>query len=65
MSMWKNRGSITLTALMAMLIFSLYGIALYGRSVSIYSLQEKQIKQIQEIYSGDIPRAHEIADALK
>ena len=65
MSMWKNRGSITLTALMAMLIFSLYGIALYGRSVSIYSLQEKQIKQIQEIYSGDVTRAHEIADALK
>ena len=63
--MWKNRGSITLTALMAMLIFSLYGIALYARSVSIYSLQEKQIKQIQETYSGDIPRAHEIANSLK
>ena len=63
--MFKNRGSITLTALMAMLVFSLYGIALYARSVSIYNLQEKQIEQIQETYSGDISRAHEIADALK
>lgn len=62
--MWKNRGSITLTALMAMLVFSLYGIAIYGRSVSMYKLQEMQIEQIQETYSGDVPRAYEIADDL-
>ena len=62
--MLNNRGSITLTALMAMLIFSLYGIALYGRSVSMYKLQEMQIEQIQETYSGDISRAYEIADKL-
>ena len=62
--MFKNRGSITLTALMAMLVFSLYGVAFYGRSVSMLKLQEMQIELIQETYSGDIARAHEIADDL-
>ena len=62
--MWKTRGSITLTALMAMLVFSLYGIAIYGRSVSMYKLHEMQIEQIQETYSGDVQRAYEIADDL-
>lgn len=62
--MLKSRGSITLTALMAMLIFSLYGVAFYGRSVSMLKLQETQIELIQETYSGDISRAHEIADDL-
>lgn len=62
--MFKNKGSITLTALMAMLVFSLYGIALYGRSVSMYNLQEKHIEKIQNVYSGDIPRAYEIADKI-
>ncbi len=51
--MWNNRGSITLTALMAMLIFSIYGIALYGRSVSAYKIQEAEIERIQKAYSGD------------
>ncbi len=60
----KDRGSITMTALMAMLVFSIYGIALYGRSVSIYTIQEKQIKSIQNLYSGDIDRAYEIAQNL-
>ena len=62
--MLKSRGSITFTALMAMLIFSLYGVAFYGRSVSMLKLQETQIELIQETYSGDISRAHEIADDL-
>lgn len=62
--MFENRGSVTLTALMAMLIFSLYGVAFYGRSVSMLKLQEMQIELIQETYSGDISRAYEIADDL-
>lgn len=62
--MFKNRGSITLTALMAMLIFSLYGVAFYGRSVSMLKLQEMQIELLQETYSGDLSRAYEIADNL-
>lgn len=51
--MWKKRGSITMTALMAMLVFSIYSIALYGRSVSAYKIQEAQIERIQMAYSGD------------
>ena len=62
--MWKDRGSITMTALMAMLVFSLYGIALYTRSVGAYNRQEKQIREIQNTYSGDLERAYEIADLL-
>ena len=62
--MFENRGSITLTALMAMLIFSLYGVAFYGRSVSMLKLQEMEIELIQETYSGDISRAYEIAESL-
>lgn len=62
---WKDRGSITMTALMVMLIFAIYGIALYGRSVSAYHIQEKEIQKIQNIYSGDLGRAYEIADSLR
>lgn len=62
--MWKNKGSATMTALMAMLIFSIYGIALYGRSVSTFIIQESEIKQIKQIYSADIERAYEIADVI-
>ena len=62
--MWKNKGSVTMTAVMAMLIFSLYGIALYARSDSSYHVQELQIKAIQNAYSGDLERAYEIADQL-
>ncbi len=62
--MWKTRGSITMTALMAMLIFSIYGIALYGKSVSAYILQETEIKHIQEVYSRDLDRVYEMEDKL-
>ncbi len=62
--MWKNRGSITMTALMAMLVFSLYGLILYGRSVSAYKIQERQIEQIRKTYSGDIESAYIIADTI-
>lgn len=62
--MWNSKGSITLTALMAMLVFALYGMALYGRSVSAYALQERQIEQIQNAYSSDIDRAYDIADSV-
>ncbi|MBQ9279677.1 MAG: hypothetical protein IJ215_01330 [Clostridia bacterium] len=62
--MWKDKGSITMTAVMAMLVFSLYGIALYARSVSAYHVQELQIKAIQNAYSSDVERAYEIADSL-
>lgn len=63
-SKWYNRGSITMVALMVMLIFAIYGIALYGRSVSAYHLQELEIQKIQNVYSGDLERAYEIADSF-
>lgn len=62
--MWKSRGSITMTAVMAMLVFSLYGIALYARSVSAYHVQELQIQAIQNAYSGDVERAYDVAAGL-
>ena len=63
-SKWYNRGAITMVALMVMLIFAIYGIALYGRSVSAYHLQELEIQKIQNVYSGDLERAYEIADSF-
>lgn len=62
--MKNNRGSITMVALMAMLVLSLYGVILYGRSVSAYLVQESQIEQLQRIYSGDVEYAYEIAERL-
>ncbi len=62
--MWKKRGSITMAALMSMLVLALYGIALYGRSVSAYVLQESQIEQLQKTYSSDIENAYDIADRM-
>jgi cell division protein FtsB len=63
--MWEKRGSITMVALMAMLVLSLYGVILYGRSVSAYLVQESQIEQLQKTYSGDLDAAYNIADSLK
>ena len=63
--MWKDRGSITLTALMAMLIFSIYGIAVYGRSVAAYKIQQDEFKRIEKAYSKDVDRMYEIADSLE
>lgn len=62
--MKNKRGSITMVALMAMLVLSLYGVILYGRSVSAYLVQESQIEQLQKIYSGDVEYAYEIAERI-
>lgn len=63
--MWKNRGSVTMTAVMVMLVFAIYSIALYGRSVSIFLRQESEVEEIQEAYSKDVSRMYDIADLLK
>ncbi len=63
--MWKNRGSVTMTAVMVMLVFAIYSIALYGRSVSIFLRQESEVEEIQEAYSKDVSRMYDIADSLK
>lgn len=62
--MWNKRGSITMVALMSMLVLSIYGVILYGRSVSDYLVQESQIEQIQKTYSTDVNAAYEIADRI-
>ncbi len=62
--MWNRKGSITMVALMSMLVLSIYGVILYGRSVSDYLVQESQIEQIQKTYSIDVNAAYEIADRI-
>ena len=60
----KERGAITLAIFVAMLIFSLYGIIFYGNSASSYIRNVRTIEAIQNIYSGDIGNAYEIAEKL-
>lgn len=60
----KEKGAITLTIFIAMLIFSLYGIVFYGNSVSSYIRNERAIESIQNIYSEDINNAYQIAEKL-
>ena len=60
----KEKGAITLAIFVAMLIFSLYGIIFYGNSASSYIRDSRAIEAIQNIYSGDIENAYEIAEKL-
>lgn len=60
----KEKGAITLTIFVAMLIFSLYGIIFYGNSASSYIRDTKAVEAIQNVYSGDIDNAYKIAEKL-
>lgn len=60
----KEKGAITLAIFVAMLIFSLYGIIFYGKSASSYIRETRTIEAIQNVYSGDIDNAYEIAEKL-
>ena len=62
--MKNEKGAITLVIFVAMLIFSLYGIIFYGNSASSFIRQKRTIEKIQNIYSGDIDNAYEIAEKL-
>ena len=62
--MKKQRGSLTMTAFFTMLIFSLYGILLFGKSASAYIRQGKSIETIQKIYSRDVSNIIAIAQSL-
>ncbi|MBQ9314758.1 MAG: hypothetical protein IJ220_07205 [Clostridia bacterium] len=62
--MKKKTGSLTMTAFFTMLIFSLYGILLFGRSASSYNRQTSSIEKIQSIYSQDVENAPQIAEML-
>ena len=60
----KEKGAITIAIFVAMLIFSLYGIIFYGNSASAYIRQTRTLESIQNIYSGDIENAYDIAEKL-
>ena len=62
--MKNNRGSLTIVALFTVLIFSLYGLLLFGKSASSYNRQTSSIEKIQSIYSQDVANAVEIAKVL-
>lgn len=62
--MKKEKGSLTMIAFFTILIFSLYGILLYGKSASAYIRQTKSIEAIQNAYAEDINNAANIAEGL-
>ena len=62
--MKKEKGSLTMIAFFTILIFSLYGILLYGKSASAYIRQTKSIESIQNAYAEEINNAANIAEGL-
>ncbi len=60
----KEKGAITVAILIAMLIFSLYGVLFYGNSASAYIRQTRAIESIQKSYSKDVENVHQIVETL-
>lgn len=60
----NQKGSLTMIAFFTILVFSLYGILLYGRSASSYIRQTTSIETIQKIYSADVDNAANIAKRI-
>lgn len=63
--MRNEKGSVTIVILIAMLIFSIYGIVFYGNSASAYIRQTRTIEAIQKVYSKDVENAHKIVETLE
>ncbi len=63
--MKSEEGSVTIAILIAMLIFSIYGIVFYGNSASAYIRQTRTIESIQKVYSKDVENAHKIVETLE
>ncbi len=63
--MKSEEGSVTIAILIAMLIFSIYGIVFYGNSASAYIRQTRTIEAIQKVYSKDVENAHKIVETLE
>ena len=63
--MKSEEGSVTIAILIAMLIFSIYGIVFYGNSASAYIRQTRTIEAIQKVYSKDVENAHKILETLE
>ena len=53
-----------MTAFFTILIFSLYGILLFGRSASSYIRQTSSIEAIQNVYKKDVSSASMIAESF-
>lgn len=51
-------------AFYTILIFSLYGVLVYGRSASAYIRQNTSIETIQNAYAADVDDAVSIAESL-
>ncbi len=51
-------------AFFTLLVFSLYGIILYGKSASSYIRQSNSIETIKSTYSKDISNAGSIAESI-
>ena len=51
-------------AFFTMLLFSLYGILVYGKSASSYIRQTSSIETIQKAYSAEVSNAISIAESL-
>ena len=62
--MYKQKGAVTIVVLVAMLIFSLYGMIFYGNSASAYIRQTRTIESIQRTYSKDVENAYKIVETL-
>ena len=63
--MKREEGSVTIAILIAMLIFSIYGIVFYGNSASAYIRQTRTIEAIQKVYSKDVENAHKIVETVE
>lgn len=63
--MKNEKGAVTIAVLVAMLIFSLYGIIFYANSASAYIRQARTIEYIQRVYSKDVENAQLIVETLK
>ena len=63
--MKSEEGSVTIAILIAMLIFSIYGIVFYGNSASAYIRQTRTIEAIQKVYSKDVENAHKIVETVE
>lgn len=63
--MKMQKGSVSIAILIAMLIFSIYGIVFYGNSASAYIRQTRTIEAIQKVYSKDVEKAYQIVETLE
>lgn len=63
--MRNEKGAVTIAVLVAMLIFSLYGIIFYANSASAFIRQTRTIESIQRTYSKDVEKAYQIVETLE